>query len=592
MRDDEIRRAIHRAVDADAEQVKDDPYLAARVLALGKGKETTNRMKRKLPFGVLLAVILICASLTAVAVGLTLRQIWDASFEKMNTRGDVWLPSEPQADDMSVDEAIALARAAIQAKYATPDAELDAMGVYPTFMAEDHFMSNDRDKWSILLSSRTNANLDVDTGDYGPLGEYRVYIDGDTGEITLCHWYTNDFWSAAQRIWDEGDRDVVAEMCRKASFYSLSLEMQAHFNQLLVEAGYTTDTEADKYLDVLDRVSFDVLRSNPWEYALAADDPQCTAAWAALQERFHIDRSLMEKYCYRARKIDLQTGTEDIVISFILYEADVQRELMLMQSDVASYLDDAMRMGTYMVSFAPGTTQVQRVTHLLYSRYANLESITEGALLAKNDWTADDLAAYDAHMTALSDALDRMTAANCTWQEMIDTQRAHLAVLGHPNRSSLMENPDYDWQQWFEGDAVEDKERQARIAARMEYGDNWRYWPLAVQAELLGSRFDMRMPREGDMTEQEAADYAIEKVVNAYGQSALDALGDYTVGVTNTPLSNHVYIDTLHWTVRITGDPVREDSGWRVTFMDIYGEGVDDPAGTVDIKDIGDRGNG
>ncbi len=504
-----IRNAIHRALDAPAHHLPDDPFLASRIIALAQEKETVS-MKRKLPVGVIIALILLCMSVTAAAVGLTLRETWEASFQKMNTHGEIWLPDEPTQDDMSLEKALDTARAAIKATFATPDAELNTMGVYPTFYGNNH--------WDVFFSSRRDGNIEFNNGDYGPDGEYRVSIDGNTGEIFSCVWYTNDFWSAAQRIWDEGSRDEVYYAYQQTDFYRQPIEKQAYFTALLAEAGYEVRANDAERLHLLERVELEFIRRKPGDSFIAADDPQCIAAWQAVQERYGFDPALLQKYFFQAGRLDAQTGTDDIILAFNWYERDLMLTLGISSG---TYLEDEpSRIGTFMVSFLPGTTDVAAVTWLPQE---------EG-------WTQEKLLALD-------ERLARESQADPALVQRIGELRA-------------------------------------------QYGDNWHYWPLEVQEALDIVDESSRLPQEGEMSVEEAMQYALNAIVYRYGQGALDALGNYAVGVTNRVAE---YNGKLFWTVYITSNPAREEDGWRVTFMD--GD-LPLPEGDPDVKDMLDGSNG
>ena len=86
MREENIRQAIRRSVDACAASARENPCLAQRVIAQANRKEQPY-MKKKLPTAVIVLLALLLASLTAAAIGLTVRDVWQQSFDKMNTSG-------------------------------------------------------------------------------------------------------------------------------------------------------------------------------------------------------------------------------------------------------------------------------------------------------------------------------------------------------------------------------------------------------------------------------------------------------------------------------------------------------------------------
>ena len=159
----EFRQSIHSAVDADAAAARENPCLARRVIARANGKEQPV-MKKKLSIAAIVMIALLLAGLTATAIGLTVKDMWKQSFEKMNTKGHIQTISDEAEAEIPMEEAIAIARAAIIAKYGTPENELDAMGVYPGYFARgwDGEVYDYPSEWDVFFSSRTDVDLDED----------------------------------------------------------------------------------------------------------------------------------------------------------------------------------------------------------------------------------------------------------------------------------------------------------------------------------------------------------------------------------------------------------------------------------------------
>ena len=103
MNDNLIRVKVHQAVDAYSASMQDDPYLAQRILTANRRKEVP-RMK-KLSTGMIIAIVLMLLSVTAVAVGLSIEQVWQQAFDKMGTWGEVWNIGEPTEEDLTMEEA-------------------------------------------------------------------------------------------------------------------------------------------------------------------------------------------------------------------------------------------------------------------------------------------------------------------------------------------------------------------------------------------------------------------------------------------------------------------------------------------------------
>ncbi len=552
-------------------------------------KRGTKPVKKKISTAAIALAVLLLLCATGLAIGLTVEEIWKQSFDKMNTTAVHEVISIPEEDDMTADEAIALAKEAIRNKYGTTDEEFERMGVYPAFYARgwDGKVFDDPAEWQVYFSSRTDVNLDLDTLWYGPDGEYRVYINAETGEIMYCNWYTNDFWSKAQRIWDCGSHDVVYSKYKSSSFYSQSKERQAHFEKLLADAGYALIEHDQKYHDLLLGKTLDLKFHDPMESISPGTDAQADAAWLQLQLNYSLDPELLQKYAYEAVRLDLNTGTDDICIAFNFEEQFNRVDTGILNRWVNTLFDDVDRIGLFMVSFEPGTTNVVEVTHVLRSEEMRDASITEGELLERNDWTSRELYLFDEAYTQLEWAIARMDLAGATDAEKEIVKDAYMRSLGGDPDIYTDKSDEYDVWRWFEGDPVTDENALTATAAVEQYGRNVQFWPMEIQAKVLSDGSLYSMPKEDEMTREEAVEKAINAVKEAYGEEALAALGDYKVGCLLIRFSNNG--ESTRWQVYITDDPDRMENGWRVIFVDKNKEYLGDD---VQIYDIADPGNG
>ena len=131
MRDESaFRQSVRDAVSACTAAARSKPDLARRIIDRVHRKELPV-MKKKLSTAMVLVLALILASLTALAIGLTVEEMWAQSFGKMNTSGAVHSVSDETQAEIPMEEAVAIARAAIIAKYGTPQSELDAWAYTP-----------------------------------------------------------------------------------------------------------------------------------------------------------------------------------------------------------------------------------------------------------------------------------------------------------------------------------------------------------------------------------------------------------------------------------------------------------------------------
>ena len=137
-------------------------------------------------------------------------------------------------------------------------------------------------------------------------------------------------------------------------------------------------------------------------------------------------------------------------------------------------------------------------------------------------------------------------------------------------------------------EGAEEGRDEAWIAEMKEqYGEDVTYWPLDKQVAYHGSDSAASMPEADEMSQAEAVEYARQALIDAQGQEALDALGDYVVG--------NVFLryDTENgemtcWWIYFAEAPEYEADGWCVYF-----DFIDDKPNTMPVvKPIAEFGNG
>lgn len=533
---------------------------------------------KKLSTGMIIAIILMLLSATAVAVGLTVEQVWQQAFDKMGTWGDVWNIGEPTEKDLTMDEAAAIARKAIQEKFAVTDEELDAMGFYPSyFAAEVDDGKAYPSSWRFLWSSKTNSDIAKDDSDHGPNGEYRVYMHGETGEIDTCIFYTTDFWRYAQRIWDAGNYEEVYRNYKQTDFFNQPDDVQAHWTQKLAEQGYAVRTEQESLHQALRSAHLELL-FNPVNTFADNDDPQVAAAWAALEKEYGLDADLLRKYAFVATVPGWNTGYDDVCIHYS-YELEWKRaEQGIYNSPCSQLVSRANSVGMFMVSFEKGTTNVVTITHVTRSNITLARDVvSEGGILARTDWTAEDLVAFDTAYTELEKAFARMDAAGAVGVEqsvVFDTARLALGV--DPEYCTNIV-PTYNVKQWFTDDAPQTSEYAPTMSHEevvAKYGSRPSFWPLEVRYDQHRQyHMTYSLPREGELTEVQALQIALDAISEQHGQDALDKLGDYVYGATLERYMGDHGKEITFWTFAITNDPESFEVGWQVKFI---GENYED----------------
>ena len=587
MQEEKIRRAVHSGVDAYACHAQENPFLARRVIALAKEKEKPS-MKKKLSTAVIVLAALLLATLTAAAIGLTVKDMWAQSFEKMNTRGYIQTISDETQAEIPMEEAIAIARTAIINKYGTPEDELDAMGVYPGYFArgwdglDDEYPS----EWDVLFSSRTDVDLDLDHDDYGPAGEYRVFINAETREVTYCHWYTNDFWSRAQVVWDCGSRDEVYWWYGQPGFYGLPEETQAYWVGVLEEAGYDVVEEDEKLhqmlLSALIQIHFQPLS------AIADDsNPQVAAAWAEM-ERMGYDTTVLRRYAYVATIPVELTGAHCVCIHYS-YEKDADmKDKGYIDPCSANLFSWATNFGTYMFTFDPGTTDIIAVTHVTRAEDIRREPVTEGRLLDRNVWGPEELAAFDAAFQRLDRGVKRMRAAGVDPEVMHTIMNDYMYDLGC--HSIYQDAPEsLDTASWFaeesEWDALISPPAMSYDEFTALYGSDDRFWPMEVLCGLDPHTY--RMPGTDETSLEEAAQIAMEAVVRTEGEDMRGILAGYEVFVRRISLTDDPHATDCCWEVIIVHNHLHPIEGYRVSWGE-WEDFTDEPY----VQDINDQGNG
>ena len=584
MTDQRIREKIHHAVDACGAHLPDDPFLASRIIAATKRKEFP-RMK-KLSTGMIVAIVLMLLSATAVAAVLTIEDMWQLAFQKMGTTGEIRTIGTPTEKDLTMDEAAAIAREALKASFGVTDEELDAMGFYPSyFAAEVDDGIPYPSQWQFLWSSRTNVDIDKDDTDYGPNGEYRVYLYGETGEIDVCNFYTNNFWDYAQRVWDVGNQDLVYWHYQKTDFFNQTDEVQAYWTQQLADAGYTVRGKDEELHQVLRSAELDLLFCDLTRIA-DNDDPQVAAAWAALEET-GLPADLLQKYAFVATIPGWNTGYDDVCIHF---SYELEWDMMK-----ASYLDQysdwvfglSNRLGMYMVSFEKGSTNVAAVTHVKRSEtQPNSEYFGEGPLLVRTDWDAADLPVFDAEYATYDRAVKRMRAAGLTDTDIQVMARDYFRRMGVESEYYPAAPEEMNVLQWF----AEESEWDAKITQptmtyeefAAQYGPDERFWPMEVMIARDPSTY--RMPNEGETTFAEALQLALDQLASEY--SVTDVSG-YTINVQRVSLTADPAKVDCRWQVFIADNPRAPQKGWKIYFGEWDGH-IDKPF----IQDITDPSNG
>lgn len=356
---------------------------------------------------------------------------FEAEYKKQTGRDrkeDLVFTSVPTENDMPYEVALAYAKALIADKYGTPESELDAMGVYPCFM--DYVYLPDESEWEFYFTPRRDTDIDSDHAYDGP-GEYRVSFTAQSGEVGLCNWYIDDFWSYAQRVWDAGKHDLVYERALTDSFYAQSAQAQERFTKLLTDAGY--DMALKKAAGIPRNVAVHLMFADPADNLLGSQDADIRAALAALETEYGLTADMLEKYAYSVARSPLNKGTNDICFTYN-YEVEAERyqtqELTSYTGRVFSYVS---RLGTFVVCLDPETNAVTEIVHM--DRESGTEQYAApDKLLGKPQWTAAELPAFDALLAAIRGVEEAEKAKpQPNWENvLVETDRLIREAGGDP----------------------------------------------------------------------------------------------------------------------------------------------------------------
>ena len=400
-------------------------------------------MKLKRIAAILAAMTLLTGSALAggAMTQAELAAIWQQSFDRMGTTGEVWSVGLPGDSDLSYADALQIARQAIFDKFATPAAELDAMGVYPDFYAAE---GDSAASWRFYFTPMTDGNVDQDHA-LPAQGEYRVYLDSPSGKVTLCNWYIDDFWPYAQRAWDAGKQDVVYARARQSGFFSQSPEDQAHFLSLLADAGY--DISPIRSGEALFEDTYFRLDLNFGDANRAidpADDPRIATAWRAIEETYGLDGELMRRYAYISFYSPLNTGTRDV---YIAYNYNV--EWAMLESGELDYWQDLLfgfvdRLGIYLVQLDPDTDRVVNVARRDRDQ-TSYDGWDNETLLGTPQWGAKELTAFDAAFRKRTEVMAQAAQQAANWYDLkLISDELMLEIGGDPGHYNSRREQDTD----------------------------------------------------------------------------------------------------------------------------------------------------
>ena len=387
-----------------------------RILYGGKIK-----MKRNISVSVILAIVLMLATVTGAlaATGVLGRlwEVWQDSFQRMNTTGsfdvvenfdqqvfeeeyggikeDLIVSTIPQAGDLDYEAAYVLARQAILDSFGTPETELDSMGVYPQFYNTPY--TDEINEWEFYFTPRKDVNIDEDHA-YNAPGEYLVRISSPSGEVTDCFWYIDDFWPEyALRTWKAGKHDYVYERAvTDGAFYTMSQDQQENFLVLFTEAGYDA-ASLKKNPEAL--LNGSLWRNVTWvdaeENLLNTDDPVVQTVLKAMEKEYGLSKAQMETYDFNLLPSPIDSETEDYCLTYNYNLCYPRFQSGIMGEYELSINQYPERLGFWIIQLDPSTHAVIGIEHV-NKTMDEAGFLLSDKLLGRAHWSVSDLQEYEA----------------------------------------------------------------------------------------------------------------------------------------------------------------------------------------------------
>ena len=314
---------------------------------------------------------------------------------------------------MGYDEAYVIARQAILDTFGTPEDELDAMGVYPSFYNTPYMDESDDEElyineWEFYFTPRHDVDIDADHTYEAP-GEYRVWIASPSGKINNIIWYLDDFWpDYALRALNAGKYDYVYKKAlRGYAFYQQPREQQEMFRKLFAEAGYDAKALDKDVATLLNETQWFMLTEDA-DNLLDADTPAVRAVVEAVEKEYGFTLDRMKECCYRLLPSPLPSDTEDYCLIFdhnLIYREVQSAEnptggVGRYELEIIRYL---RRLGYFLVRLDPETHEAVEIIHAPWTNtygtanYSGLDAqIPESdKLLGRKQWTLADLEEFE-----------------------------------------------------------------------------------------------------------------------------------------------------------------------------------------------------
>lgn len=426
MTEQKEKRILKNTFDRTLSGLQTDPYLAQKIIRRHtKGEE---KVKKKISFAFILVNALVLIAVAAFAVSIGNETPDKQVLQPAATLSPVEMAGENPYGIISLSRACDIARDAIRTNYGVTDEEMAQLLLYPY----DAVGASDIGKWTMVFYSNPDRIFSDSLYTYtGPLGEYRVVLSAENGEVELCEWVTEDFWKNARRIWNAGNYDEVYRHYFMDTFQYLPKEEKAYYTSLLEEKGYAIQADSNRYSQ-LSAFREHILLCSP-DAALPEDDPQAQAAWRALEERNKLDVSILQSYSYIATRAPWESNTDDIVIAYNIPSAVAKH--VSGQMDPCSWFlyPQVQRIGLFLICFEKDTTHIVNRVCLDYEAPAAADTVetNHGLLLNRYlQWNNNELLKFHESFLHLEQMMNEMDEKNAADHEKVAAASAYMIELG------------------------------------------------------------------------------------------------------------------------------------------------------------------
>lgn len=117
---------------------------------------------------------------------------WEEAYTRetgYERKEDLIISSLPMEGDKTYEEALRLAKSALEQFCGVAEETLDGMGVYPVLT--DYVYMPDESEWEFYFTPRRDTDIMLDH-DIPAEGEYRAIIGAQSGRVISCSWYHNN----------------------------------------------------------------------------------------------------------------------------------------------------------------------------------------------------------------------------------------------------------------------------------------------------------------------------------------------------------------------------------------------------------------